>query len=132
MTSRQLFEYALIETNKVGAQSLLLEDYVYLINKSLYQYLNKRYNIYDINQQLSDDLRVLKVTAILTPVLASNKYGNETGINSLYGATYEVELPNDYFHILNCVCQYNIAKNFKCYNKDNKVQFPAQRLTGDM
>ena len=132
MTSRQLFEYALIETNKVGAQSLLLEDYVYLINKSFYQYLDKRYNIYDINQQTSDDLRVLKATAILRPVLASSKYGDETGIDSLYGAVYEVELPNDYFHILNCVCQYNVAKNFKCYNKGNKVQFPAQRLTGDM
>lgn len=132
MTSRQLFEYALIETNKVGAQSLLLEDYVYLINKSFYQYLDKRYNIYNINQQTSDDLRVLKATAILRPVLASSKYGDETGIDSLYGAVYEVELPNDYFHILNCVCQYNVAKNFKCYNKGNKVQFPAQRLTGDM
>lgn len=132
MTSRQLFEYALIETNKVGAQSLLLEDYVYLINKAFYQYLDKRYNIYDINQQTSDDLRVLKSTAILKPVLASDKYGDETGINSLYGATYEVELPNDYFHILNCICQYNVIKNFKCYNKGNKVQFPAQRLTGDL
>ena len=35
MTSKQLFEYALIETNNVGVQSLLLEDYVYLINKAI-------------------------------------------------------------------------------------------------
>lgn len=67
MTSKELFEYALIETDKVGARSLLLEDYVYLINKALYQYLNKRYNLYDINQQTTDDLRVLKATAFLTP-----------------------------------------------------------------
>lgn len=131
MTARQLFEYALIETNKVGAQSLLLEDYVYLINKAIYQYLDKRYNIYDINQQTTDDIRVLLSTATLTPVLAAEKYG-DTGVASLYGATYEVELPNDYFHILNCVCQYSIAKNFKCYNKGSKVQFPASRMTGDM
>lgn len=132
MTSKELFEYALIETDKVGARSLLLEDYVYLINKALYQYLNKRYNLYDINQQTTDDLRVLKSTAILIPKSATSKYGNEEGINSLHGATYEVELPNDYYHILNCVCQYTILKNYKCYNAGSKIQFAASRLTGDM
>ena len=63
---------------------------------------------------------------------SESRLGNKYPIDSLYGAVYEIELPNDYFHILNCVCQYNVAKNFKCYNKGNKVQFPAQRLTGDM
>lgn len=131
MTSRALFEYALIETNKVGAQSLLLEDYVYLINKAVYQYLNKRYNIYDVNQQTTDDLRVLTSTAILVPELATSKYGTETGIDSLYGATYEVALPNDYFHVLNCICQYKVKKQFKCYNAGSTVQFAARRITGD-
>lgn len=132
MTSRQLYEYALIETNKVGAPSLLLEDYNYLINKAIYQFTNKQYNIYDYNQQLSDNLRVLKSTAILVPHSASDKYDEEDGINSLYGATYEVELPNDYFHILNCICQYKLTKTFKCYNEGSFVQFPANRLTADM
>ena len=49
MTARQLFDYALIELNKVQAPSLLLEDYNYFINKAVNQYINKRYNIYDIN-----------------------------------------------------------------------------------
>lgn len=127
MTSRQLFEYALIETNKVGAKSLLLEDYVYLINKAVYAYLDKRYNLYDINQQTSDDLRVLKCTAKLTPTLSS-KYGSD----SLYGSTYEVNLPNDYFHILNCVCQFNVATKFKCNAVGDKIVSPAHRLTADM
>ena len=50
MTARQLWEATLIELNKVQAPSLLLEDYNYFINKTIYQYINKRYNIYDINQ----------------------------------------------------------------------------------
>ena len=131
MTSRQLYEYALIETDNVKAPSLLLEDYVYLINKAVYQYLHKRYNVYDVNQQTTDDLRVLTSTAVLTPILATENYGDETGINSLYGATYEVLLPNDYFHILNCVCQYKVKKQFKCYNAGSTVQFAAKKINGD-
>ena len=63
MTSRELYEYALIEMNKVEAPSLLLEDYNYFMNKAVQQYINKVYNRYDINQQSSDDIRVLKSTA---------------------------------------------------------------------
>ena len=41
MTAKQLFEYALIELNKREAPSLLLEDYNYLFNKAINQYVNK-------------------------------------------------------------------------------------------
>jgi hypothetical protein len=34
-------------------------------------------------------------------------------------------------HILNCVCIYRVKKNYKCYDKDNYVQFAAKRLTAD-
>ena len=98
---------------------------------SIHLYLHKRYNVYDVNQQTTDDLRVLTSTAVLTPELATEKYGNETGIDSLYGATYEVLLPNDYFHILNCVCQYKVKKQFKCYNAGSTVQFAAKKINGD-
>ena len=65
MTLRDLYDYALIELNKVEAPSLLLEDWNYFINKAVQQYINKVYNRYDINQQSSDDLRVLKATVQL-------------------------------------------------------------------
>ena len=41
MTARQIYEYALIELNKVEAPSLLLEDFNYLFNKAIYQFINK-------------------------------------------------------------------------------------------
>ena len=139
MTARQVYEGVLIELNKVEAPSLLLEDFNYLFNKAVYQYINKRYNIYDINQQTTDDVRVLKATAVLPVKLATGKYKigeDETeGViasNALYGATYEVELPSDYLHILNCVCNYKVKKQFKCYDKDTYVQFAAKRLTSDL
>lgn len=132
MTARQVYEGTLIEINKVQAPTLLLEDFNYLFNKAIYQYINKRYNIYDINQQTTDDIRVLKATAII-PASKSADYNLEgiSGINSLYGATYEVNLPSDYLHILNCVCNFKVKKQFKCYDADTYVQFAAIRLTAD-
>ena len=139
MTARQVYEGVLIELNKVEAPSLLLEDFNYLFNKAVYQYINTRYNIYDINQQTTDDVRVLKATAILPVKLAANTYTGDgvtgdgvTASNALYGATYEVILPSDYLHILNCVCNYKVKKQFKCYNPDSFVQFSARRLTSDL
>ena len=126
MTSRQLFEYALIELNKVQAPSLILEDYNYFINKAVNQYINKVYNLYDINQQKSDDLRVLKSTTVLTPSPSS-----EFSASALYNKTYDLDLPDDYLHVLNCVVEYTVSKNFKCYNANDKVHFGAKRLPAD-
>lgn len=132
MTARQVYEGVLTEMNKTEAPALLLEDFNYLFNKEIYNYVNKRYNIYDINQQTTDDLRVLKATAILPVTLATSDYSTVLGTNSLYGATYEVFLPSDYLHILNCICNFEVTKTFKCYNAGTYVQFPARRLTGDL
>lgn len=133
MTARQVYEGALIELNKVEAPSLLLEDFNYIFNKAINQYVNKQYNIYDINQQTTDDLRVLKATLPELPVkLATNQYGTRTGVNSLYGATYEALLPSDYLHILNCVCNFKVNKTIKCYDAGSYVQFAARRLTADL
>ena len=137
MTARQVWEGMLTELSKVNAPSMLLQDFNYFFNKAINQYINKRYNIYDINQQTSDDLRVLKATSILEakpatqsgPLKALVDLG--AGKSKLFGATYEVTLPSDYLHILNCVCIYKVNKNWKCYNAGDYVQFAAKRLTAD-
>ena len=125
-----MFEYALIELNKVQAPSLLLEDYNYFINKAVNQYVNKVYNMYDVNQQKSDDVRVLKSTAVLDPNVQTDY--DKSGKSPLFTTTYEVDLPDDYLHILNCVVEYNVVKNFKCYDAGDKIHFGATRLTSDM
>ena len=131
MTSRQCYEAILIELNKENAPNILLEDFNYLFNKAINQYINKRYNIYDINQQTTDDLRVLKATAILTPTLCGD-YGDQSDIGRMMGATYEVNMPSDYLHILNCICIYDVNKTFKCYNKGDVWRRAATRLTADV
>lgn len=132
MTVKQAYHATLVELNKVSAPNFLLEDFNYYINKAIYQYINKRYNIYDINQQTTDDIRVLKSTAILTPQLATDTYGPNEGVMSLYGNIYEVILPPDYLHCLNCICNFKVLKTYECYDKDDYVQFGAKRLTSDM
>lgn len=130
MTARQVLEGVLIERNKVNAPSLLLEDFNYFFNKTIYQYINKRYNIYDINQQTTDDLSKLKGEANLKP-LKRKSTNNVTAENSLYGAVCEFNLPNDYYHLLNCICIFKVNKKFKCYEPGTYVQFPAYKLTAD-
>jgi len=135
MTARQVYEGVLIELNKVQAPNLLLEDFNYFFNKAVDQYVNKRYNIYDINQQTTDDVRVLKSTVTLEVDSNNNgAYKNGTDVTkkgSLYNSIYEFDLPTDYLHLLNCICEYKVLKPFKCYDANTYVQFAAERLTAD-
>ena len=136
-TARQVWEGMLTELSKVNAPSMLLQDFNYFFNKAINQYINKRYNIYDISQQTTDDLRVLKATTVLKPEPISKTISGvdvsewKAGKASLFGATYEVYLPLDYLHMLNCICVYKLNKRFKCYNEGDYVQFAAKRLTAD-
>ena len=131
MTARELYEGVLIELNKENAPNILLEDFNYFANKAVNNYVNKRYNIYDINQQTTDDLRVLKATALLKPKHI-NDYSGLTMAGNNAMATYEVVMPSDYLHILNCICIYTVNKTYKCYNAGDSWRAPARRLTADM
>lgn len=135
MTLKQVYEALLVENNKVEAPSLLLPDFNYLVNKAVLQYINKRYNIYDANQQTTDDLRVLKSTALLAVKKAdygSNQAANMESIKGLYGATYEVNLPADYLHILNCICIFKVKEQKDCWDAGDLWNCGATRITSDM
>lgn len=121
MTVREVYQALLIELNKEQAPSMLLADFNYFYNKAAQQYLNKQYNMYDVNQQTSDNLRVLSTTAKLTPEY-DDFYGEKIAV---------IELPLDYFHLLNCICSYKRTGPNKC-NQSGSVQYSAKRLTSDM
>ena len=121
MTIREVYQALLIELNKEQAPSMLLADFNYFYNKAAQQCLNKQYNMYDVNQQTSDNLRVLSTTAKLTPTY-DDFYGERIAV---------IELPLDYFHLLNCICSYKYTKPNKC-NQTGSVQYSAKRLTSDM
>lgn len=142
MTARNLYEYGLIELNKLEAPSLLTEDYVYFLNKAVQQCINLTYNRYDTNQQSTDDLRVLKTTALLQNPKKLENADDLTSIqekinSGILSSTYYVDLPKDYMHMLNCIVGFtrteNPNKKTHCDNEaGTKVYFTAKRLTADM
>lgn len=97
MTIRDVYENCLIELNKVQAPSLLVKDFIYLYNKSVQTVFNKRYTLFEVNQQLTDDLRVLTKTVKIIPTDCKG---------DVFGTSYDCELPDDYVHILNCICEF--------------------------
>ena len=133
MTARQLLNGVIIELNKQQAPSPTLEGFNYFANKAINQYINKRYSQgYDVNQQFTDDVRVLKASAVL--YAKNNPISKDvTSLKSfLTDAKYDFDLPADYLHLLNCVCVYRVNKRFNCYNAGTYWEVGATRLTADL
>ena len=49
----------------------------------------------------------------------------------MHGATYEVALPLDYLHLLNCICVFYVAKQKDCWDAGSYIEIPATRLAAD-
>lgn len=151
MTARTIYEAILIELNKNNAPSLRLHEFNYLFNKAVNEQVDEFYTNYDVNQNVTDSLRVLQSEAQLTPYKVVIKYPqgsiDDSTINTniangipkvitpagqkLKGATYEVYLPEDYLHILNCTCIYYVRYQNKCYDAGDYIEVPATKLTAD-
>lgn len=129
MTSKQIYEATAIELSKIQAPALKLYEFNYFFNQAIRQFVNKVYNVYDVNQQTTDDLRVLKATATLKPAIAPPT-GNKA-LDYLRGATYFVDMPDDYLHLLNCICLFDVNKNKECWNKGDVMVVGATKLTAD-
>lgn len=130
MTSKQIYEATAIELSKVQAPVLKLYEFNYFFNQAIRQFVNKIYNVYDVNQQTTDDLRVLKATATLKPELVTST-GNKA-IDYLRGATYFVDMPNDYLHLLNCICLFDVKKKKECWEEGDVMVVGATKLTADV
>lgn len=116
MTARGLYEALLIELNKVEAPSLLLEDYNYFLNKAIIEYINRRYVLYDTSQQTTDDLQVLTETEEILGTAITDDL---------------IQLPDNYYHLLNCVVRFKVVNAFKIYPKDSIITQGARRLTAE-
>lgn len=123
MTAREIYEYALIEINKLKAPNLLLEDYNYYINKAIQQYINKSYSKFEINQQSTDDLRALTTTCVAKVPESMSEVEIDRGYRT-------VELPLDYMHILSCTVK--MVKTNGCTGESNATYLPVIKMTSDM
>lgn len=103
MTIREVYEYVLIELNKRKAPSLLLKDYNYFFWKGIVNYAETKYNNYDKNQQRVDDLEAITVIDHNIQL-------------ALVGRRFAGDLPEDYFHILNCEVVFEVVgADHLCY-----------------
>lgn len=127
MTVKELLENALIETKKNGVPNLLLRDYNYFINKAIQQKINEVYNYYNADQQRTDDLRVLK-DYVKIPVTENPQVDEEDNA----GKIYEVKLPDNYYHLISCEIQFQLLRDWHCYDVDTKWRNKAIRATGDI
>ena len=82
-TVYNFYEATLIESKKVEAPAIYPQDFVYLLNKSVKQYLNRRYALFDTSQQTTDDINPLEV--------------------SLSTISTTIPLPEDYWHLTSCI-----------------------------
>lgn len=128
MTLRNAYEFALIESNKLKAPSILLEDFIYLFNKAIQQYVNSVYNRIEYNQQSSDDISFLQTVSVIdTKDIKPTRYEfNDT--------IWELKLPKDYVHLLNCIAEFtsNDSKSRCGDNSTKTIVSTCQRLTGDL
>jgi len=133
MTAREVYEGILIELEAEDAPEMQLDSFNYFINKGIYNYVNKRYNLFNSNQQVTDDLQVLKSPASFSGdklILKGNTVTFTNG-SSITQALYNVQLPSNYYHLLNCIVTYELSSDFKGYKSGSFVQFAAKKINAD-
>ena len=71
-TSREAYIDILTELVKEESPTLYVEDFLYYFNKSISEYMKARYELFEITQQLTDDLRFWKKEKLVNVPLLLN------------------------------------------------------------
>lgn len=96
-TARKDYIDILTELNKEEAPTLYLEDYVYYYNKSISEYMKARYELFEVNQQLSDDMRCWKKEFITNSLnIPINTIGTANG--------------HSYRHLVSCIVDIELSR----------------------
>jgi len=96
----------------------MLNDFNYFANRAINQYVNKRYALYEKDQQSTDDLDAIR------------KLDHPISL-TLQGTRYKGTLPTDYLHPLNCSVKFNVINTVGCYSAGGTITFRASKLTSD-
>lgn len=114
----EVYEALLIELSRVEAPNILLEDFIYYLNKAINQKVNKNYSNFETTQQSTDDLKFL-ISKI--PLRCQDK-----------GEYFTVEIPNNYLHLLSITCNYTVKEGgYKCFTYGKTFSYPAKKATAD-
>jgi hypothetical protein len=109
----QVYEGVLRELDRYGSPNFEVHDFNHFIKKAVDMYVGEMLKVYDITDQVSDELSSLvkQESLVFNP-------NNTTNVRS-------ATMPDDYLRITNCI----VALREKGTGKKDYVK--AQRLTGD-
>lgn len=110
MTIRQAYQEILIELDKVKAPAILLDDFNRLFNKMTIVWLSSLFD--------------KRFSATQSDVDAISSVVTQATVKAVNN---EVELPDDYFRLLNCFVSYNSSDEDKCGSK-SLSNIPARHL----
>jgi hypothetical protein len=146
MTERGAYEAILTELRKNKAPHVHLEDFIYFMNKGIQEFINEEYGRFETTQQTSDALNSItswcnfkfNYTNPVNPSVAVT--GNTLLVTApvifLKGDRYnskfvQVNLPNDYLHLLNCVTDVKTLFNYSCFGAGYMHSFGSKKLNAD-
>jgi hypothetical protein len=92
----------LTELVKEEAPTLYLEDYLYYFNKAISEYMKTRYEVFETNQQLADDMRSWKKSFQASLFRDS--------ISSIYKSIPGTVKIDEYRHLLSCIIDVAISR----------------------
>jgi hypothetical protein len=134
-TVREAYVDVLTELVKEESPTLYVEDFLYYFNKAINEYMKARYEVFEITQQLTDDLRFWKVSINLPTILdTTGAYQhNIFSVDSVPFIAPLSSMPN-YRHLLNCmVGLISLRPMVKCNITPNVQKgFKATRFTSDI
>lgn len=104
-TARQAYIDILTELVKEEAPTLYLEDYLYYFNKAISEYMKIRYELFETNQQLADDMRAWKkpfeAHTLSIPISSIYKTVVVDGVT---------KKEDEYRHLLSCIIDTKISR----------------------
>jgi len=140
MTAKGAYEAILIELRKAKAPSLHLEDYLYFINKAVQEYINERYNKFQVSQQVTDDLSFLITSDTFIPFVGNpntiGSYLSDTtkGVNIKVGKKYDssfisFDAPFNYWHMAGSHVTAYTKLAHKCHPAGSEFYLPSKKLS---
>jgi hypothetical protein len=127
LTARQAYIDILTELVKEEAPTLYIEDYLYYFNKAISEYMKTRYEVFETNQQLADDMRSWKKSYQASSL--------EIPISSIFKAVPGKTVKTDeYRHLLNCIINVTISRPIsKCDQRPGTtVPYKVTRMSSEI
>jgi hypothetical protein len=110
MKVREVYEALMFEQNKEEAPVIMRDKFVYLLNKAINSYCNKKYNFYSLKQLSDDDMSFLIGSSYCT--IPYSTFNNNEPKEVLWEGSYsgpslitptlegfEITLPKNYRHL---------------------------------